>query len=844
MWHFKLGDPIDQPFAENYNVNTWDVVSLPHTHTLFNADLKGFSDYGRNIGWYRRAINVPLAWKGKKVFLEIQGAMQTTQLWVNGKPAGSYSVSGYDSYHYDLTPYLKSGKNILALRVDNTVNPDCPPDAVKTDFIQFGGLYRDVSLVVTDPVHITFPWESKNAGIRITTPKISEKEAVVKVDLGIRNESKTSGNFTLIAKIRDQKGKLIAVARDTKTVAAGKDALFTATTTAIADPRLWSPEHPHLYRVETIISAGKKELDRKITAFGMRWFEFNPTTGFWLNGKHVKLVGANRHQTWPFIGNAVPNSLHRRDAEQLKEMGLNWVRLSHYPHDPDFLDALDELGLIALEEGPTWMNKGNEKWMQNLEKSFRSMIRRDRNHPAIMVWNSCINHGGANPMLVNAALEEDSTRYRGQSNVPCPMDFSHETISGNGALTIEHTGHTFPTSRGDRATPYQPPIGDWEYKQYTTNREYDLARRHYEHTNAAYLKQDNSGLAVWCMYDYNTFHNSYEGIARHGVFDLFRLPKYSYWWHKAELTAEPMAYIIRIDSTQVCVFSNCEQIKLYGANGGALKLLATQSPDTDFVLRHPPFHFKVESTMSTVKVEGLRNDKVVATATWRRPEKPFALKIETDREVIKADGSDLTRVIVTAVDEHGTAVDDAIMPVHFTINGMAQLVGENNTPLRAGKMITLVQAGFVADRTIVVEASAEGLRSGKVKIRSERDPNMPKNPIAKQPTRRKDVSPPAVTAKLKAAEDWFVFKKKIDVPLNTWVESEPIMLPAGLRNYDIQITGGEYKIYTGPWQSARGTGKPGDAIFVRLKSADQSKQRKEVQIQIGDKVKSFEVTTR
>jgi beta-galactosidase len=149
--------------------------------------------------------------------------------------------------------------------------------------------------------------------------------------------------------------------------------------------------------------------------------KFDKEKGFFLNGQHLKLVGVNCHQSWPFIGDAVPDGLHRRDAKQIKDMGANWVRLSHYPYDPDFLDALDELGLMALEEPPTWAERGDAQWMTNLESSFRSMIRRDHNHPSIIVWSPCINHESTNAALDNAAIEEDPTRNRSWDTVPIPI---------------------------------------------------------------------------------------------------------------------------------------------------------------------------------------------------------------------------------------------------------------------------------------------------------------------------------------------------------------------------------------------------------------------------------------
>jgi beta-galactosidase len=637
------------------------------------------------------------------------------------------------------------------VRVDNRGNPETPPDGVQMDYILFGGLYRDVFLHVTDCTHLTFPWGAQKAGVRLTTPSASAKQVVIQAESTVRNDLTRARECTLVTEIRDRGGTLAACMTDKLNIAPGAETTLTQRCDAIASPHLWSPDDPYLYQVFTIIREGEHELDRMKTALGIRWVKFDRQEGFFLNGKGLKLVGANRHQTWPFVGGAVPNGLHRRDAEQLKAMGVNWVRLSHYPHDPDFLDALDELGLMALEEPPTWMQQGSAKWMANLQTSFRSMIRRDRNHPCVIVWGTCINHQGADERLVRAAIEEDPSRERGQATLPTPMNFVPLEVSGNGALPLEHTGHNFPTQRGARATTFRPRNGDRASAQRDVNREYRQAQRHWEQVNAAYLKKDNAGLAVWCMYDYNTFHNVNEpGMVWHGVCDLFRIPKFSYWWHKSELTVEPMTYIVRIDDTHAAVFSNCEQVRLWQDDGHGYQQLATQSPDTffigpegkpiDYALHHPPYHFAVAFNAQALKAEGLIQGEIKATSEWKRFGPPVALVLEADRTVIDADGADLSRILVTAVDADGTAVDTCSSVVSFDLSGLGQLIGENPVKLRAGKMIVLAQSGFIPGK-LTISARADQLQTAQVTVEMQPvaafvDMPAPQDLPARQPTRR------------------------------------------------------------------------------------------------------------
>lgn len=840
VWRFHLGPLSSPPVQPAFDDKAWETVSLPHTHQVFSADLTGFVEHGRQVGWYRRILLKPDAWKGKRVFLEFQGAMQTTKLWVNGKAIGEYATSGYDSFHFDVTESLQTGPNQLAVCVDNTVNPNIPPDGQKTDFIQFGGLYRDVHVVVTDPLHVTFPWEDKQAGIRLTLPEVSDARAVLLAETQVRNDSVSPRACTLLTEVRDRDGRLVTSATATQSIPAGQAFVFSQTVNPLQNPILWSPANPYLYEVHTIVQQDGQEVDRVKNRLGIRWVGWDKNHGFFLNGKHLKLVGANRHQTWPFIGNAVPNGLHRRDAELLKEMGCNWVRCSHYPHDPDFLDDLDELGIMALEEGPTWMKTGGTLWMDNLERSFRRMIRRDRNHASLIIWNACVNHSGGNKRLISAATEEDPTRARGQDTVPCPMNFKHKTISGNGALCIEHTGHTFDTERGSTGKPGKAAVG-WVYGQQTDNREYELTRRHWEHTDAAYKVPGNSGLAVWCMNDYNTFHNATAAIARHGVLDLFRIPKFSWWWHQSELTEKPMAYIIRINETEACVLSNAEEIRLLQHTGNGQTIVETRKPDAGFALRHPPFHFKVSPSATALKAEALKDGKVVASHVWKQPGKPAKLVLQADRSTLAADGSDISRIVVSAVDENGTDTPGCNAEISFALDGNGQLIGENPVKLRAGKMIILAQSAF-SPGTLRIRAAAAGLTAASVEVATTAPPasvDMPVDLPAKHPSGARLIVKGGQSAAVQSRP--LAFEARQNAGPDRWIESDPIMLEASAQ---LSITGGEYRIYTSPWTSRPGRAGGGDAVFVRVKSSARPNATSTATLVVGSQQVPFSVTTR
>jgi beta-galactosidase len=746
-WQVRSEDPGAEGWQRTLAGSGWDWVSLPHSEGLFDVNLRNFGREGRRVTWYRRSLVVKPEWAGKKLFLEFQGAMQDTTVWVNGEEVGRYAVSGYDPFHFDISQAARAGTNVVAVRVDNRPNRELPPDGTSTDYILFGGLNRDVVLHVTDPVHITFAWEAREAGVRLTLPRVSAAEARLRVECTVGNDSGRGRGCQLDTEVLDQEGRRVSGARSEAELAAGGRHTFVQEPPPWRRPRLWSPADPYRYRVVTRVLEGERELDRWETPLGVRWVRFDRERGFFLNGERLKLVGANRHQSWPFIGNAVPDGLHRLDARMLKAMGVNWVRLAHYPHDPDFLEALDELGLLALGEPATWMDEGPGRWTEHLEASFRRMIRRDRNRACIVVWGTAINHQGAHPALVRAAQEEDPTRDRAQDTVATPMDFRLGEVTGGGALSLEHTGHTFPAARGSRE--WATRVSGTDVVLRGAHREYDQARRHWEQLDAAYRTADNAGVAVWCFADYNTFHNTDEpGLVWHGVVDLFRLPKLSYWWHQSELGAAPMVWVVRVASTEAVVFSNCEQVRLWADSGEGLREVGVRRPERDYqtltgkdvryALRHPPVRFGIPAGVRGLKAEGLMGRTIRARHEWREPGVAVAVRVEADPGELQADGADLSRLVVCVVDEHGTVVETARERVKVSVEGLGQLVGENPVRLRAGQGMILVQSGYVPG-VLRVEAQAGGLGSGSAQIRMRALPpgmDLPPDLPVRQPTQR------------------------------------------------------------------------------------------------------------
>lgn len=384
FWKFYKSDAPDA-FQINFDATNWATVNLPHTWNTedIHDDDPG---YYRGTGWYRKNLSLDSLYINKSVFLYFEAANQVLELFINGQSVGKH-VGGYTSFCFDITKYVNiPGKNIIAVKLDNAHHKDIPP--LDADFNFYGGIYRDVWLISTDKVHFDLLNFGSN-GIFIETPKVTAESAEVNIRGAFVNENKEKVNVRLENIIKDQTGEVIAKTEQNFQVAPGKTE-FTQEQILIQTPNLWSPESPYLYTLETRLldANSNKILDLVKNPLGFRWYHFDAENGFYLNDKPYKLVGTNRHQDLLGQGNALSNEQHDNDMMQLKEMGINFLRISHYPQDPRVLEACDRLGFIASEEIPL-INEitVSQAFADNCRHRLREMIRRDYNHPSILIWN-------------------------------------------------------------------------------------------------------------------------------------------------------------------------------------------------------------------------------------------------------------------------------------------------------------------------------------------------------------------------------------------------------------------------------------------------------------------------
>ncbi|MBK1875308.1 glycoside hydrolase family 2 protein [Pelagicoccus mobilis] len=719
-WRFHRGEAEAEYYKKNYDDSDWELVDVPHTLALTSLTLDDLQDektqlvFHRDVGWYRKSITVTSS-SSKKVFLEFEGAHQVTDLWVNGKHVGQHSIGGYTPFHFDISDFVSRGKsNQITLLVDNRRNAFVPPDPGPFDYVKFSGLYRDVYLVQTNPVHIGFNWESLTSGINITTPTIDtvNGNATINIKTAVKNASRSTVEAEVTNRIIDNRGIVVLKLIQSQKIAAGQELQFNQIGSLEDDVKFWDTENPNLYRVNTMVSVNGQPVDVLENRIGLRKFDLDPVRGFVLNGKPIKLIGFNRHQQYPYIGDALPDSLHYKDMLQFKEYGFNVMRTAHYPQDDALIDACDELGILVYEEAPSWISMSNDgEWWDNFEQSARIMIRNHRNHPSVVMWGAGINHRGYVPVMHNTVKQEDPTRLTASQGAR----WTGWQASG---LTDINANMLYGPFIWDRSEPMFAMEG----------------RSGAEHV--APYKQDDLmvGLISWVAHAYYTFHPTHDKAndkrdrTRSGAMTIFRHPRPYLDWYKAELLEAPFVDIKEEwmpGTEEVVVYSNALEVELF-LNG---KSISRQKPSSDEKykgLDHPPFHFEnIEYTEGKLVAKAYFEDGNEMESIKESAGSPAALRLVLDTEgrEFHADGTDIVVAYAHIVDAKGVIVPDAQNLVTFKVEGDASVIGDG-TNINANPMFpeygvapALIQAGHSPGK-IRVTASSPGLRSTTVSLTS------------------------------------------------------------------------------------------------------------------------------
>ncbi len=380
-WKFSKENP-NNAESNTLDDKYWETVNIPH---CWNADAYVSKFYYRGTAWYRKHFIASKDLMQKQVFIKFEGINVTAEVYLNGRFVTKHE-GGYTAFTIDATPFLAFGEeNLLAVKVDNSLQ-DLPP--LSGDFTMFGGIYRDVWMITVPKQHIEL-LNAGSSGIFIQTPKVSAESAEVLIKGDIKNDAGTSSQVKVVNQIINPEGKIIQTLEKSLNLKSGEKTSFELASKEITRPVLWSPESPQLYQVKTTMIDTKNNqiLDEISNPLGFRWFKFTGSDGFYFNGKPMKLIGICRHQDQKPLGNALSDEMHRRDMQLAKEMGANFIRISHYPQDDAILEQCDKLGLIAWEEIPI-VNTVNlsDHFQQVCKTNVLEMVRQHYNHPSIIMW--------------------------------------------------------------------------------------------------------------------------------------------------------------------------------------------------------------------------------------------------------------------------------------------------------------------------------------------------------------------------------------------------------------------------------------------------------------------------
>ena len=395
-WNFYKGK-IQKPFS-NDKALKWEKVTIPHSWNTKDI-LDDKNGYYRGEAWYKKTMTIPQIYENQQVFLLFEAANQVASLFINGKSVGEDHIGGYTSFTRDITSFLKTGENEIAVKVDNAHNDEIVPQSA--DFSFYGGIYRDIQLIITKPVHFEVANLGANA-VFIRTPEVSENSAKVTVQSILVRPKK--GTYYVKQSLFDANQNLVTTSKIKSKF--GKDVFNSF---SVDNPNLWSPENPYLYKVVTeIVNKKGVVFDRVENLLGLRWFSFDAKKGFFINGKSTKLIGTCRHQDFLGKANAVSDEIHRNDIRLLKDMGANFLRIAHYPQDPAILEMCDKLGLVATLEIP-FVNKAaaNETGKQKTVNMLKETIRFNYNHPSIIAWNL----GNETTMKAPKTFGEEYTKH-------------------------------------------------------------------------------------------------------------------------------------------------------------------------------------------------------------------------------------------------------------------------------------------------------------------------------------------------------------------------------------------------------------------------------------------------
>ena len=750
-WRFLKGTA-DTAEKLEFNDLTWKKVNVPHDWSIEGPfDEKNLTGGGggflpSGVSWYRKHFSVAEKDKNRRVSIEFDGVMSINDVWINGTHLGQ-RPNGYISFEYDLTKYLNYGKdNVLAVRSDTSLQPS-------SRWFTGAGIYRHVRLVAKDAVN--FP----QFGVVVTTPKVDEKLAVVKISSEVVNQSDKVETVSMQVDLVDSNGKIVASSQNKSIELAAKQTTSFGLELEVKNPQLWHVEKGILYKAIARIRSGKTILDDETVNFGIREFHFDANTGFWLNGKNFKVKGVCIHHDGSAFGAAVPLAVWERRLKELRKLGANAIRTAHNPPSPEFLDLADRMGFLVMDElFDQWTVAKNpfdyhlyfNEWAK---RDVRDTVRRDRNHPSIILWSAGNEiHDTPKPEiaipilkgLVETFHENDATRPVTQGLFR--PNVSHDYDNGLADL-LDVVGQNYREKEilaAHKQKPTRKIIG--------TENTHELSQWLAVRDNPEY-----AGHFVWSGIDYLGETAKYPTVAYNsGLLYKTATPRPIAFQRQSWWSEMPMVYMARrvantpklptdpgynpveerrptvlysdwnptnsgAHEENVEIYSNCQEVELF-LNGKSLGRKSKLADDS-------PRNWKVNFEAGTIKAVGINSGKIVANYELRTAGKPAKILLSVDKYIIANNWDDVSFVTVTVVDENGVIVPDATDLITFQVSGAGILAAvdsaDNNshesyqgTTRRAfqGLCFAMLKAN-VNKGKIKLTATAPNLKSSAIEIK-------------------------------------------------------------------------------------------------------------------------------
>ena len=746
-WRFHKG-AVESAETKEFNDKDWTVVSLPDGIEYLPTEASGCINYQGEV-WYRKHFTPDAVLKGKKLFLHFEAIMGKSKVFVNGKLLTEH-FGGYLPVIADVTDVLDwNGDNVIAVWADNSDDPSYPPGKAQDvlDYTYFGGIYRDCWLIAHNNVFITDPnYENEVAGggLFVAFGKVSDALAEVQLKIHVRNATKNPFSGRVEYMLLQPDGTEVARLSDKIQVKAGR-ATTVSDRMPVKQPMLWTPSTPTLYNLLVrVLDKEGNVIDGYRRRIGIRSIEFKGKDGFYLNGRPYgkPLIGANRHQDFAVVGNAVANSIHWRDAKKLKDVGMEIIRNAHCPQDPAFMDACDELGLFVIVNTLGWQfwNDAPE-FAQRVYSDIRNVVRRDRNHPSVWLWEPILNETWYPADFAKNTRDIVDAEYpypycysgsdseaRGHENFP--VYFAHPANMQDASKEIDPTKTYFTREWGDNVDDWSSHNSPSRVARNWGEQPMRVQAQHYACPYYPVTSYDvlykqspqHVGGCLWHSFDHQRGYHPDPFYG--GLMDVFRQPKYSYYMFMAQRPAVkndrnagsgPMVYIAHemtpFSGKDVTVYSNCDEVRLTFNKGGktyTYKKDKNRPGMPSPVITFPDvYDFMVDKAFSRTQkqddvyllAEGLIDGKVVAThkvVPARRPEK-ILLWMDNEGTDLKADGSDFVTVVAAVADKNGNIKRLNNYNIRFSIEGEGRLLGgpgvlANPVPVKWGTAPVLVQS--------------------------------------------------------------------------------------------------------------------------------------------------------